>query len=145
MSRAMSAQPSKVRDLEEREKAAGERAEPFRKLPAEEIHGEDGRCVEKDDHEEQHATESGNGVQKCGDHFAQAGDHGEQAQDPQDAERTDDSPRSGPGHEGDGDHDEVEDIPTAPPEESAEGEQLADDFDDEDGEAGFVDGDKQCA
>lgn len=72
-------------DLEQGEEAAGQSAEPFRELPAEKIHREDGRGVEKDDHEQQHAAESGDGMEERGDHFAQAGDHGEQAQNPQHA------------------------------------------------------------
>ncbi|MEX1111288.1 MAG: hypothetical protein WEB31_05760 [Chthoniobacterales bacterium] len=65
------------------------------------------------------------------------------SQHPEDAERADDGPGSGPGHQGDGHDDKVEDVPSAPPEKSAEGEELADDLDDEDGKAGLVDRDEQ--
>ena len=132
-------------NLEKGEQAASDRAEPVGKGCSEEVRGEHGGGVEEDGHDGEHAAESGDGVEKSGDHFAQARDHGEQAQHPQHAQGADDGPWSGAGDQGDGDDDEVENIPSAPPEESAESEQFADDLDDENGQAGFVDGDENCA
>lgn len=74
-------------DLEERVEALPERAEPLGVGAAEEGGGENARGVDEDAHDGHDAGEAGNGVQEGGHDLAQLGQHGEEAQHPEDAER----------------------------------------------------------
>ena len=77
-------------------------------------------------------------MEKGGDHATQGGHDGEEAHDPENAERAEDGPGSGSGDERDGHNEEIKDVPTAFPEGEAVGEEPDGDFCAEDDEAELV-------
>ena len=95
---------------------------------AEEAGGEDGGGVEEDGHDGDHSGESGDGMDEGGDDFTKAGDDGEKAKDTEDAQRTKNGKGAGSGNEGNGDDEEVEDVPAVCPEAEAVAEEFDEDF-----------------